>query len=340
MPLKNIALTFLVSSCALFAQPSASSKVLAIESFAHVVQDVEKEAAFYRDVVGLEVVQPVTPFMKIDWVNAVGDTPGAEIRIAAFRAPGSPLIFELVEYRGIDRKPPIRPKYPDPGVTTPIFYVRDFRGMVAKLKEQPNLRIMAAAGDKPANFGGDMVWDGFFQDQDGLYFSLTQHDPLPETTAPATSNVIGESFEFMPVDLDQSLKFYNDLLGFGLPPSGKWMIMKGINDASGIGPGAAIRTTIGPLPGRSGKTIGTLRYLDYKDTPRTPIKTRLQDPGSTVLRMSVRDLAATISALKAAGVTFITKDGEPVKANSSQYVMVRDPDNIYIDLVQHDSKTE
>jgi catechol 2,3-dioxygenase-like lactoylglutathione lyase family enzyme len=340
MLLKRITLTLIAGSVTTFAQQATSSKVLVVESFTHVVEDAEKEAAFYREVVGLEVVQPLTPFVKINWVNAVGDTPGAEIRIATFRAPGSPLIFELAEYRGIDRKPAIHPSYPDPGVTTPIFYVRDFRSMVARLKQQPNLRIMSAAGGKPAKFGGDLVWDGFFQDEDGLYFSLTQHDPLPETTAPASSNVVGESFEFIPTDLDKSLKFYNDLLGFGLPPSSKWIVMKGINDASGIGPGAAVRTTIGPLPGRSGKALGTLRYLDYKDTPRTPIRTRLQDPGSTVMRMSVRDLAGIVKEMKAAGVTFITKDGEPVNANSSQYVMVRDPDNIYLDLVQHDSNTQ
>jgi len=333
-------LALTVAALPAFAQTaSVPGAVLGMESFAHVVQDLEKSIPFYRDVLGLEVAQPLTTFTTIPWVNAVGDTPGAQIRIANFRFPGSPLIFELVEYKDIDRKPPVKPRYQDPGVTTLVLYVRDMDEMIAKIKKT-NAKIITVGG-KPSTskFGNDTVSDLFIQDPDGFYIGLSLHSPLPATAAPASSNVLGESLEFVVGDMDRTLRIYKDILGFAFPRSSPFIFMEAINEG-GNTPGARIRTTNGPIPGRSDPIFGALRYMEYKDINRTPLRTRLQDPGTTVVRLSVRDLAATVKDLQGADVSINTKGAEPVTMGSSHYLMFRDSNNMYVDLVQHDSKAQ
>jgi hypothetical protein len=211
--------------------------------------------------------------------------------------------------------------------------------MYAKIK-QANAKIITL-DDKPATnkLGRDLVDDLFFEDQEGFYIGLSHHTPPPTTTALASSMVIGESLEFVARNLDETQRVYKDILGYAMPPSSQFRLFRALNDGLNT-PGASTRTANGPLPGRSHPNFGTLRYLEFKDIERTPVQTRIQDPGSTVMRLSVRDLALVIKDLKAAGLTVITKGGGPVKANASQYLMFRDPDNIYVDLVQHDSKSE
>jgi len=50
--------------------------------------------------------------------------------------------------------------------------------------------------------------------------------------------------------------------------------------------------------------------------------------------VGVRDIDATLKALQAAGVTVISKNGEPVLTGTSRFCMVRDPNNLFLELFQ------
>src|SRR5688572_10623880 len=74
------------------AQNAAASKtaspVVGVGNFSHIVQDLDRSLAFYRDVLGLE------PANDMGWSNMpaimqLGGTPGAQSRMAALRVPGS-----------------------------------------------------------------------------------------------------------------------------------------------------------------------------------------------------------------------------------------------------------
>jgi predicted enzyme related to lactoylglutathione lyase len=62
---------------------------------------------------------------------------------------------------------------------------------------------------------------------------------------------------------------------------------------------------------------------------------RVQDPGTPILQLQVRDARATLRALKAAGLQVISEGGEVVpRENGGAFVILRDPNNLFLELFQ------
>lgn len=60
----------------------------------------------------------------------------------------------------------------------------------------------------------------------------------------------------------------------------------------------------------------------------------MQDPGTAILELNVRDLGTLLPKLKAAGFTVASTGGEPVDLGRAKIVLVRDPNNLYLDLIE------
>jgi uncharacterized glyoxalase superfamily protein PhnB len=95
-------------------------------------------------------------------------------------------------------------------------------------------------------------------------------------------------------------------------------------------PGAQFRRSSALIPG----TSVMMAFMEFKDIDREPLHTRVQDPGTAILQVGVRDVDATVKALKAAGVTVISKNGEAVINGSSKFCLMRDPNNLFLELFQ------
>jgi hypothetical protein len=88
----------------LFAQtPAEPGAVVGVGGFSHIVENVDKSVAFYRDVLGLEMPNPPRAFDSTPWIIDMGNTPGAQSRPAILHIPGSKLGVELIDYKDIDR---------------------------------------------------------------------------------------------------------------------------------------------------------------------------------------------------------------------------------------------
>jgi catechol 2,3-dioxygenase-like lactoylglutathione lyase family enzyme len=279
--------------------------VVGVGGFSHIVANVEKSVEFYRDVIGLEMPNPPRAFDSTQWIIDMGNTPGAQSRPAILRIPGSKLGVELIDYKDIDP-------------------------LMAKLKEaQAHIN---SKGGEPATIMGANGSRGrvvFVQDPDGFFIELSQRDPAPATTAPASSNIIGGAFEIIVADLDQTLHLYRDVLGFQTQPPTAFDGTKLMMDTAGT-PGAQFRRSSALIPG----TSVMMAFMEFKDIDRKPLHTRVQDPGTAILQVGVRDVDATVKALKAAGVTVISKNGEPVMNGTSKFCLVRDPNNLFLELFQ------
>jgi catechol 2,3-dioxygenase-like lactoylglutathione lyase family enzyme len=154
-------------------------------------------------------------------------------------------------------------------------------------------------------------------------------DPAPPTTAPDSSNIIGGAFEIIVADLDKTLRIYHDVLGFQTLPPTAWDGTKVMMDTAGT-PGAQFRRSSATIPG----TSVMMAFTEFKDIDREPLRTRVQDPGTPILQVGVRDIEATVQALRAAGLTVISKDGQLVLNGKSQFCVLRDPNNLYLELFQ------
>ena len=118
------------SMCSFAQTAAAPGDVVGVGGFSHIVENVERSVAFYRDVLGLEMPNPPRPFDSTPWVIAMGNTPGAQSRPAILHIPGSKLGVELIDYKDIDRKP-AHPNFQDPGAASLILTVRDMDPIMA-----------------------------------------------------------------------------------------------------------------------------------------------------------------------------------------------------------------
>jgi lactoylglutathione lyase len=326
----------LAAAISVFAQtPAAPGDVVGVGGFSHIVANVERSVAFYRDVLGLEMPSPPRAFDSTPWIIDMGNTPGAQSRPAILHIPGSKLGVELIDYKDIDRKP-AHPNFQDPGAASLILTVRDIDPLMARLKEAH--AHITSKGGEPATIVGPNGSRGrvvFVQDPDGFFIELSQRDPAPDTTAPASSNIIGGAFEIIVADLDQTLHIYRDILGFRTLPPTAWDGTKLMMDTAGT-PGAQFRRSSAAIPGSSVMMV----FMEFKDIDRQPLHTRIQDPGTAILQVGVRDIDAAVKALKAAGVTVISKNGEPVVNGTSRFCMLRDPNNLYLELFQRGPRAQ
>src|SRR5579872_7343704 len=63
------------------------------------VNSLERSLAFYRDLLGFEVVFAWNP--KADYIGELVGYPDVDLHAAILRIPGSDVFLELVEYRGV-----------------------------------------------------------------------------------------------------------------------------------------------------------------------------------------------------------------------------------------------
>jgi predicted enzyme related to lactoylglutathione lyase len=235
---------------------------------------------------------------------------------------------ELIDYKDIDRKP-VHPRFQDPGAANLILTVRNIDAILAKAKKAGG-RVISKGGEPATMPGNGKNRVAFVQDPDGFFVELSQRDPEPQTTAPAASNVIGGAFEIIVNNTDDTMRIYRDILGFQPQIGASFDGTKLLMETAGT-PGAQFRRSAATIPG----TSVLMAFLEFKDIDRKPFKTRVQDPGTAILQLQVRDADAVTQALKAAGATVISAGGEPVNApNGGRFVIVRDPNNLFLELFQ------
>jgi predicted enzyme related to lactoylglutathione lyase len=317
----RIAGSLLVFAGGLFGQAS----VAGVGNFSHIVSNLDTSLAFYRDAIGLQPQGEIRPYSKNEAIEKLGNTPGSQSRYIPLSLPGSALGVELIEYKDIDRQP-AHPRFQDPGAANLAVGLRDLDSVLARLKAA-HAHFVTPDG-KPAviEANGTKTRAVFVQDPDGFLLELSQRDPLPATAAPASSNVISASFEVTVNGVDATMKFYREAFGFAMQPANPFSGDKLHMDTAGT-PGAQYRQ------GRANIGGVTVTFIEFKDIDRKPLHTRVQDPGTAILQLRVKDVDAAAAAVKAAGGTIISTGGVPVSMGATKLVLVRDPNNLFLELL-------
>ena len=181
------------------------------------VADLEKTYAFYH-ALGLELdgakeLRKAAPLP--DLIRTLVDVPaGTNFRNAMLTIPGANFALEVTEFTHLQLHPG-RPRAFDPGASLLILTVRDIDAALAAAKK---------AGAAVVTEGGASLGIGpnnatraiFVRDPDSFYVEFIQPNPLPATSAPAGTNVIGARFGSVVADAEKAAQFYRDR--FGLEP--------------------------------------------------------------------------------------------------------------------------
>lgn len=322
----RVVLAAALTAATAFAQappvgPAPAGIIAGVGNFSHIVNDLDKSFAFYRDVIGLQVNQAPQMFAGNAAIMDMGNTPGAQSRIASFRIPGSQLGLELIEYKDIDRKP-VKPRFQDPGAGNLILTVRDLDAILAKLKGSEG-RIQTIGGKAVESPGSKII---FVQDPDGFYLELTQR--AAGAGAPE-GNILGGGAEIMVESLEQTMKLWKDVLKFDMSAPTEWDGRAEMVNTVGA-PGSQFRRSVARIPG----TSVTMVFLEFKNIERKKVANRTQDPGQSILQLQTTDIDGLVAQWKAAGGEVVSKGGVPVSmAPGVKLVILKDGNGVMTEVL-------
>lgn len=331
----------LVAACLAGASPvlaqPLSGAVVGACHISPIVSDLDRSARFYHDLLGMDLMPAPAPG-PLPWDTDPGHLnlhglPDARLRFVQARMPGVRCGIELVEFANVDRKP-VRRRYQDPGAATIILLVRDIDAAFASLKKG-GAHVVTTGGAPISMSTSNRTRAVTVEDPDGHFVELAQLDPVPATTVAAASNVVGIRLRLTVADVDQALAYYQKVLGvqgttrpFVRNPS--VMAMAGLPDAGEYQMGTV------QMPGSA--LLLELMAFRGLDSAKVPAPSRVQDPGSFRLQLTMGSIDAALATLTSAGARVISTGGVPVHMSFGgrpwQLSVVPDANNLFLIVQQ------
>jgi lactoylglutathione lyase len=143
--------------------------VSGVSHFGIQVADIERSVAFYRDLLGFELV---TRWVRDQpYIQELVGYPGVTLHVAVFRVPGSESFLEILEYRNVERQA-IDTGTANPGTAHLCVYVDDLDSLHARLLEA-GVRFVSEikSPNVGPNSGGKVV---YMVDPDGIRVELLE----------------------------------------------------------------------------------------------------------------------------------------------------------------------
>jgi predicted enzyme related to lactoylglutathione lyase len=137
------------------------------------IDDTEKTARFYHDVLGVDVRTDASFSADAKQLDAFGLT-GAQYRESAVAFPEKTPPLHFFEFKGVARKP-LHPLPPDPNSALIRIAVHDMDGVIARVKPAGG-QIMNASGGATPN--GKARWL-IVTDPNGAHLQLVDRNALP-----------------------------------------------------------------------------------------------------------------------------------------------------------------
>jgi catechol 2,3-dioxygenase-like lactoylglutathione lyase family enzyme len=284
----------------------------------HATDNVDTTLAFYRDVFGLGLTTNPSPFRNPN-VPLLTDSPGVNLRVAmlAIPGPGRGMNFELTEFTNTPRKP-AQPKITDPGAPFMKFIVKDIAAVVAAAKQRGATFITTSAA--PVDGGV------FMRDPDGYIVAALQQPATAETTG----NLLGSEMGLVIGDMDATMKFWRDMMGWEFTSPSPWSGSPQLNDLFGVPRGTNMRSVRAIIPGSTAR----IEMIQFQNVKGTPFDLRVPDPGASGMAIRVAAIQELLPKLKAAGVRVISKDQALVEWDAkTRNVFIKDPNGLLIEIV-------
>ena len=294
----------------------------------HATNEVEKTLAFYHDVFG--VSGQVRDFAN-QAVPILTDSPGATLKVSMLNLPGQGFNFELTQFSNVERHA-AQPQIWDPGAPHMKFLVRDIEPVVAAVKRAGTKILTASGAPVAVKLPLGDVRTIFFRDPDGYIVEAIQ---LPAPADAPAGNVLGSIMGLTVRDMDESLRFWQEQLGWSFTGDKAFAKAPAMLDLMGLPAGSEYRTLTGMVPGSRAR----IEITEFKGMPRKAFDLRVPDPGASGMAIRVANIEELLSKLKREGVRVVSKDGELVLWSATlRNVFVKDPNGLNIELVGEPSR--
>jgi catechol 2,3-dioxygenase-like lactoylglutathione lyase family enzyme len=326
--LTTVAVTCLLATSMLTAQgqvpnPTNKTGVIGLMHAIHSTNDVDKTLAFYQAVFGLS--GQVRPFQSTG-PQILTDSPGADLRVAMTQIKGA-FNFELTQFGNVERQLNKQPDIADPGAPMLKIIVRDIDSIVAAAKKvnAPIITKGAAPVTVPTTIGSAKAI--IMRDPDGFFVEAIQGTPAADSPE---GPILGAILALTVGDTDETLKYWNGVLGLELQAEKGFVSDAAMLDLMGLPKGASYRTAGGLISGSKVR----LEMIEIKGVPRKPFDLRVTDANACGMALRVGHIRELLARHKAAGGRVLSRNGELVEwSDTIRNVFVKDPNGLNLELV-------
>ena len=303
--------------------PTNKTGVIGLMHAIHSTNDVDKTLAFYQAVFGL--TGQVRPFQSTG-PQILTNSPGATLRVAMTQLKGG-FNFELTEFGNVERQLNKQPDIADPGAPMMKIVVRDIDAVVAAAKKvnAPIVTKGAAPVMVPTSLGHARAI--IMRDPDGYFVQAIQGTPAADSPEGA---VLGAIMGLTVRDMDETLKYWNGLLGLELEGDQKFSNDAAMLDLLGLPHSASYRMAGGLISGSKAR----IEMIEIKGVPRKDFDLRVTDANASGMALRVGHIRELLAKHKAAGGRVLSRNGELVEwSDTIRNVFVKDPNGLNLELV-------
>jgi catechol 2,3-dioxygenase-like lactoylglutathione lyase family enzyme len=315
--------TVVASAQAPAPNPTNKTGVIGLMHAIHSTNDIDKTLTFYKTVFGL--AGQVNPFQSTG-PQILTNSPGANLRVAMTQLQGA-YNFELTQFGNIERTVHPQPDIADPGAPMMKILVRDIDAVVAAAKTA-NVSIITKGGQPivvPTSIGKAKAI--IMRDPDGYFVEAIQGTPAADSPQ---GNVIGAMMALTIRDTDETLKYWNGILGLELQANKGFSNDATMLDLMGLPKGASYREVTGVIP----NTKAHIEMIEIKGVPRKPFDVRVTDPNACGMALRVGHIRELLAKIKDNGGRVLSRNGELVEWSATiRNVFVKDPNGLNLELV-------
>lgn len=326
--------------------------VTGIRDYGVVVSDLDQSLHFYRDVLGLRLINGPTPAMTDARWNRVMNTPGAAYRTARLAIPNELFGIELVEFRN-DQSKPTTHSHDDPGTSFLNVGFLDLAPVLERLRASHAAVVSAGGLPRSVNPKGlNAVW---LRDPDGHLVEIMQGGwEIGQKSLVGIDNALRGHFGITEADAHKALEFYRDALGFdlanGFPPMIQPDQFIPVGPMSGL-LGIAPKASMTGIQGHCAHV--RCEMFEFRDGHGDAFRPTLQDRGANFLALWVTDIDTLAQKVIAHGGSVVTPSGRaeevagpaggdwvpqgeraPIRTAAVKALLVRDPAGFLLQLIQ------
>jgi catechol 2,3-dioxygenase-like lactoylglutathione lyase family enzyme len=303
--------------------PTNKTGVIGLMHAIHSTNDVDKTLAFYQAVFG--VGGQVRPFASTG-PQILTNSPGATLRVAMTQLKGG-FNFELTEFGNLERQMHKQPEIADPGAPMMKILVRDIDAIVAAAKKvnAPIVTTSGAPVTVPTSAGTAKAI--IMRDPDGYFVEAIQGTPAADSPeGPVLGAIMGLTVR----DINESLKYWNGVLGNEFSADAKFSSDAAMLDLMGLPKGASYRMGGGLISGSKAR----IEFVEIKGVPRKPFDLRVTDANASGMAIRVGHIRELLAKIKANGGRVLSRDGQLVEwSDTVRNVFVKDPNGLNLELV-------
>ena len=313
----------LASAQAPTPNPTNKTGVIGLMHAIHSTNDAAKTLEFYSAVFGL--TGRVGPFQSTG-PQILTDSPGATLQVAMTRINGA-FNFELTQFGNIERQLNKQPEIADPGAPMMKFIVRDIDAIVAAAKKV-NALIITKGGTPvvvPTSLGKTKAI--IMRDPDGYFVEAIQSMPAADSQqGPVIGAILGLTIR----DMDETLKYWNGILGLELEAEKNFSNDTAMLDLMGLPKGASYRMAGGLISGSKAR----IEMIEIKGVPRKPFDLRVTDANACGMALNIGHIRDLLAKIKQNNGRVLSRNGELVEwSNTIRNVFVKDPNGLNLELV-------